>query len=219
MSLRVSALDYQSAKTCGGFRHPLSACGSTLVHKSQCRSFQVRALRRARNCAGFNLKEPIQPLAPAPWILTGQAVAFLAGPTTLRLLVNYASSPVGPYLEHALSVATWRGPRVVQMSVNSEASKLGGRAIWGYPKSLEQLSWRRDGDRLVFRRESQTFRLRIRGASFPVAAPFWTIQTLNGADVRVPASIKARARLAWHGRQLAIFLEQFEMKFEPPQPI
>ena len=159
------------------------------------------------------------PIPPAPWHLTGQAVAFLASPLQMRLLVNYTSSPVGPYLEHALSVPTRLGPRVVQMSVNLEASKIGGREIWGYPKTLEHLSWQRDGNRLVFRRENQTFRLRICGPSFPVAAPFWTIQTLNGANVRVPAHLEATARLAFRGRQIALFLEEFSMTFNPPQQI
>ena len=159
------------------------------------------------------------PIPPAPWHLTGQAAAFLAAPTTLRLLVNYASSPVGPYLEHALSVPTHLGPRVIQMSVNSELSKIGGRAIWGYPKTLEVLSWWRNGERLIFRRENQEFRLRLCGPSFPIAAPFWTVQTLNGADVRVPAKLQATARLAFRGRQMAIFLEEFAMTFEPPQAI
>lgn len=158
-------------------------------------------------------------IPPAPWHLNGQAVAFLAAPITLRLLINYHSSPVGTYLEHALAVPTWLGPRVAQMSVNLEASKIGGREIWGYPKTLEQLNWERDGDNLTFRRENQIFRLRIWGPSFPIAAPFWTVQTLNGADVRVPAKIKAAARLAFRGRQIAIFLQEFAMTFEPPQPV
>lgn len=165
------------------------------------------------------MSDEIRPIPPAPWTLTGQAVAFLAGPLRARLLVNYASSPVGPYLEHALSVPTLRGPRVVQMSVDLEASRVGGRKIWGYPKTLEILSWQREGDRLVFRREDQIFRLRIWGPSFPIAFPFWTVQTLDGADVRVPANIKARARLASRGRQIALFVEDFEMRFEPPQSI
>ncbi len=157
-----------------------------------------------------------QPIPPAPWHLTGQAVAFLASPLVLRLLVKYRSSPVGPYLEHALAIPTLRGPRVTQMSVDSELSKIGGRTIWGYPKTLEQLSWQRDGDRLIFRRENQTFRLRLWGPMFPLLLPFWTVQTLNGADVRVPAQLKATARLAFRGRQMALFLEEFAMTFEPP---
>ena len=160
-----------------------------------------------------------QSIPPAPWHLTGQAVAFLAAPLTLRLLVNYDSSPVGPYLEYALCVPTWLGPRVVQMSVNSQLSKIGGREIWGYPKTLENLSWQREGDRLIFRRENQTFRLRICGPSIPIALPFWTIQTLDGENVRVPARIKARLRFAFRERQIAIFAEHFEMIFEPLQPL
>ena len=174
------------------------------------------------NCSTGATRIPIRmslSIPPAPWHLTGQAVAFLASPFTLRLLVNYASSPVGSYLEHALAVPTWLGPRVIRMSVDSELSKIGGRAIWGYPKTLENLSWQRDGKHLVFRREKQTFRLRICGPSFPIAAPFWTVQTLNGENVRVPAHIKARVKLAFRGRQIAIFVEEFSMTFEPPQPI
>ena len=156
-------------------------------------------------------------IPPAPWRLNGQAVAFLASPLTLRLLVNYDSSPVGSYLEHALAIPTWLGPRVIEMSVNSEASKIGGREIWGYPKTLENLSWQRDGAHLIFRRSNQTFRLRICGPSFPLVLPFWTVQTLNGENVRVPARMKARTKLAFRGRQIAIFVESFEMIFEPPQ--
>ena len=158
-------------------------------------------------------------IPPAPWHLTGQAVAFLAAPSMLRLLVNYASSPVGPYLEHALAIPTWRGPRVVQMSVDSELSKIGGRAIWGYPKTLENLSWTRENKHLIFRRQNQTFRLRICGPSVPIVAPFWTIQTLDGAAVRVPARIEARARVAFRRRQIALFVERFAMIFEPPQTL
>lgn len=158
-------------------------------------------------------------IPPAPWHLTGQAIAFLAAPARLRLLVKYRSSPVGPYLEHALAIPTLRGPRVTQMSVDSTASMIGGREIWGYPKTLEGLSWQRDGERLIFRRENQTFRLRLWGPTFPVAAPFWTVQTLNGSDVRVPARIKATARLAFRRRQLALFVEEFAMTFHPPQPL
>ena len=173
--------------------------------------------RSDANSGRSNRVNDLEPIPPAPWTLTGQAVAFLAAPMTLRLLVNYASSPVGPYLEHALSIPTWRGPRVVQMSVDSVASMRGGREIWGYPKTLEILGWQREANHLIFRRKNQTFRLRLCGPTFPIALPFWTIQTLDGADVRVPAHLKARARLAFRGRQAAIFLNAFEMKFEPPQ--
>ena len=184
-------------------------------------------------------------IPPAPWHLTGQAVAFLAAPFKLRLLVNYATSPVGPYLEHALAVPTWRGPRVGQMSVDSNASVIGGREIWGYPKTLEMMQWQQTGARFRFRcmrrmgetsiwfkhsegvqsvsfrsrHMPQIFRWRTFGPTIPIALPFWTVQTLDGADVRVPAKIRARVQLAFRGRQLAIFVESFTMIFDPPQPL
>lgn len=154
----------------------------------------------------------------APWVLRGQAVALLASPTRARLLVNYADSPVGPYLEHALATLTKRGPSVVQMSVNLEASRRGGREIWGYPKTLETLRWRRDGARIEFRRGAQSFRVRAFGPSFPLALPFWSVQFLKG-PLRVPGQIQARARLGFQGRQLALVLEDFEMTIYPPQPL
>ena len=159
---------------------------------------------------------PSSPIPPAPWTLSGRAVAFLAAPLTARLLVNYQTSPVGPYLEHALARPTLRGPHVFQMGVNLEASKRGGREIWGFPKTLESLEWRQSGEQLSFRRENQTFRLRTFGPQFPLWLPFWSAQTLNGNAVRVPGRIRARAQLAWRGRQLALFLREFEMTIEPP---
>lgn len=154
----------------------------------------------------------------APWILHGEAALMLASPFCARLLVNYRDSPVGAYREHALAKMTWRGPHVFQMSVDLEASKIGGRAIWGFPKTLENLSWKKTANKLEFRRESQLFRLRVVGPSFPLALRFWTIQNLNGADVRVPGQIRARARLAFHGRQIAVYVEDFRMKFDAPIP-
>jgi hypothetical protein len=137
----------------------------------------------------------------------------------VRLLVNYHQSPVGPYLEHALAKMTWRGPSVVQMSVDSEASKRGGRENWGYPKTIESLGWTSEKGSIVFCRESSKFRIRKMGPRFPVALPFWTIQELNGVLVRVPARLRGAARLGFRGRQLALILDEFEMVFEGPVEI
>ncbi|PQV64539.1 Acetoacetate decarboxylase (ADC) [Abditibacterium utsteinense] len=155
----------------------------------------------------------------APWILHGEAALLLASPRHARLLVNYRDSPVGPYREHALGEMTRRGPHIFQMSVDLEASKIGGREIWGFPKTMENLSWNRRGANLEFRREEQDFRLRVAGPSFPIALAFFTVQNLRGADVRVPGQIKARAKIAFRGRQIALFIESFEMKFDAPVPL
>jgi hypothetical protein len=152
----------------------------------------------------------------APWRLTGDAIAFFGGPMTLQMLVHYTGSPVGPYDEHALATVNLRGPHVFQMSVNSEASRRGGRSIWGFPKVLETLAWHQKKGRVVFERENQQFRVRGVGPKFPVALVFWTAQRKGGRWVRVPGKIKGKAQLAWRGRQLACWLHNFEMKIGEP---
>ena len=157
------------------------------------------------------------PIPSPPWHLRGDAVALLASPFSVRLLVNYAQSPVGPYLEHALATLTLRGPHVFQMSVNLEASMRGGRAIWGFPKTLEPLEWTRAGDRFTFVRAGKPFRVRAWGPSFPLALPFWTAQCKNGTWVLVPGRIRARVRLAFRGAQLALWLGSFSMEIKAPK--
>lgn len=155
----------------------------------------------------------------APWILHGEAALLLAAPFRARLLVNYRDSPVGPYREHALCELTRRGPHVFQMSVDLEASQIGGREIWGFPKTLENLSWNWRGDHLEFRRENQKFRVRTIGPSFPIALAFFTVQNRRGIAVRVPGHIQARAKIGFRGRQIALFVADFEMKFDGPIPL
>lgn len=167
--------------------------------------------------AEIEVTEVEAPIPGAPWVLHGEAVAFLVSPTSLRLLVRYSYSPVGPYLEHALATLSWRGPHVFQMSVNLGASLRGGRAIWGFPKTLESLFWQGSPGRTVFRREQQTFRVRAFGPSFPIALPFWAAQQKGQKWVRVPGKISGRARLGFRGPQLAFVLGAFEMTIEPPQ--
>lgn len=162
---------------------------------------------------------PVDSIPPAPWVLHGKAVAFLAPRFRWRLLVKYQQSPVGPYHEHALVILTRRGPSVVQMGVNSEASMLGGRRNWGYPKVLERLSWQSSRRNIVFLRNGKTFRIQKTCLRFPLALPFWTVQELDGQVVRVPATLRGKARLGFRGRQLALILDEFEMRFEAPQPL
>lgn len=155
-------------------------------------------------------------IPPAPWQLRGKAVAFLASPFSVRLLVHYDESPVGPYDEHALATLTMRGPHVFQMSVNLENSMIGGRSIWGFPKTLESLEWEERGKRIVFRRESKRFRVRVFGPSFPVALPFWAAQQKEGVWLRVPGKMRGRARFGFRGSQLALVLVSFWMEIEAP---
>ncbi|MBW3636050.1 MAG: hypothetical protein KY445_06240 [Armatimonadetes bacterium] len=155
----------------------------------------------------------------APWILHGEAIVFLASPFRLRLLVNYYDSPVGSYLEHALAEMTVLGPHISQMSVNWEDSRRGGREIWGFPKVLELLRWKRSGSRFEFRRGTEILRLRAWGPHFPLALSFWTVQFLDEEPVRVPGRISGKARLGFRGRQVALILDEFELKIEAPHPL
>lgn len=163
--------------------------------------------------------DDLNSIPDAPWQLQGEAVALLASPFSVRLLVRYSASPVGPYLEHALATLTRRGPHVFQMSVDLEDSLIGGRAIWGYPKTLESLDWRESGKRIVFRREEQTFRVRAFGPSFSLALSFWSVQQKGAEWVRVPGKIGGRAQLGFRGRQLALVLRSFWMEIEEPQTV
>jgi hypothetical protein len=132
-------------------------------------------------------------------------------------LVHYEHSPVGTYDERAIAVLTWRGPSVVRMQVNSPASMAAGRANWGYPKTLAELSWQHNGRRVQFSTDSQTWRARIVGPAFPLKLRATSTQTLEGKVVRVPIRLKARVRLAFVGWRVGIFLDEFSLHIAAPK--
>ena len=156
---------------------------------------------------------------PPPWHLTGAAVLLPRGWSTLLALVHYASSPVGPYDELAVSTLTRRGPSVVKMYVTSQASVIGGRKGWGFPKQLGWLRWQRQGRRVAFRAGSREWRVRACGPALPVRARLWSVQVLEGQPVKVPLSISGRMQLAFQGRRIALLIESFEMTVLPPLAI
>lgn len=148
----------------------------------------------------------------ALWTLYGSGVLLLRDARRALALVHYDASPVGAYDEFAVIELSFRGPRVTEISVTSAASRDAGRALWGFPKTLENLSWKRSGRHIVFQSDYETFRFRIAKLSFPIRAKAWTNQTLNGRKVRVPCAISGRARIAFRGKQWALFLEEFGLQ-------
>jgi hypothetical protein len=157
----------------------------------------------------------------APWHLTGSALGLLHISFSQRqlgalALVHYDHSPVGTYNELTLAVLSRRGPTVVQMPVTSPASMIGGRRIWGFPKTLADIRWQRTGERITFRAGKKQWRARTVGPRIPLRLRASSTQQLNGEWVRVPFEMKGRARLAFSGRQLAVLLEAFEMVVHPP---
>ncbi len=160
-------------------------------------------------------------IASPPWTLRGDAFAFcdrvLNGLLCVRAFVCYTQSPVGAYNEMASAVLTKRGPSVEEMPVTLEASMLGGRANWGYPKTLERIEWTRDGNRVLVRARNRTARARISRFSIPISVKAWTAQKLNGVWVRAPFQIAGRAHFAFFGRRLGVFVEDFTMTVSKPR--
>ena len=158
-----------------------------------------------------------------PWTLRGDAFAFadrvLEHRIGGRAFVHYAHSPVGAYNEMAGAVLTRRGVSVIEMPVTLEASMIGGRANWGFPKTLEEIEWTRTGNRVLVRFRNRRVRVRLSSFSFPVAVKAWTVQTLNGNDARVPLTIEGRAHFAFIGKRLGIFLEGFTMTVFAPEKL
>ena len=161
------------------------------------------------------------PPAP-PWHLAGAATVFplLRGRRVGVLgLVRYDASPVGPYCELLEAYLTTAGPTVTRMLVTSEASRQGGRQIWGYPKEVAPLTWRNEADGCVtFRHGHKTWRVRPVGPTLPLKLRAWTVQNLNGERVKVPCAVEGRVRLARCGRLWGAIMT-FEMDIEPPQSL
>lgn len=168
---------------------------------------------------------PILASTQAPWTLTGEALVMLRDAKTVLALVNYHTSPVGPYHELAEACLVRRskyfGPSVLKMWVDSADSMREGRAIWGFPKTLHSMVWERDSQSIEFRAADGDkvlwWRVRAVGPTFPIALRGFCVQQLNDRAVKVPVSFRGRARLAWRGKQLVMAVEEFVMTVEAPQ--
>lgn len=138
---------------------------------------------------------------------------------SVRALIHYYDSPVGPYNEYAIIQLKREGPIVTEMYVDSADSQEAGRALWGFPKVLADLEWRSGGSHLTFRKGAEYFRIWAFGFALPVRVRTWTIQVLEGAHVRVPIEVTGRVGLGFRRRQIAFVLEDFEMKVFAPQAV
>ena len=163
------------------------------------------------------------PPPPAPWHLVGAACAFPCWRRRrlgARGFVRYDGSPVRAYCELWEAYPTLLGPTITRMLVTSEASRQGGRLIWGYPKEVAPLVWQDEvDDRVTFRHNRQTWRVRPLGPSLPLKLRAWTVQNLDGQRVKVPCHIAGRMRLARCGRLWGVLLTEFALDVEPPQAV
>ena len=162
-------------------------------------------------------------IAAPPWTLRGDTFAFcdrvLDNRIGVRAFVHYAQSPVGAYNEMACAIWTRRGVSVVEMPVTLESSMIGGRENWGYPKTLEDIQWTREGNRVLVRFRGRDIRVRLSRFSFPLSVKSWTVQKLDGNWVRAPLEISGRAHFVWVGKRLGIFIEDFTMTVFAPEKL
>ncbi len=159
------------------------------------------------------------PAPHAPWSLTGECVlAWARGrgphgselPADLRALpgpcwvtaARFETSPVGPYLEFAVSEPARLGARpgmcVTTMVVDSPDSRVGGRMNWGFPKELGKLVWEASGDERTLTWEERGLRVRAvpGGPAVPVFLPMRALQRRADGMVVVPARLRGRARVS-----------------------
>lgn len=167
-------------------------------------------------------------LAPAPWDCVCSAVvwterggsaaaASLAAPLRGRRalavtggLVQYESTPVGPYGEALALVAGLEGRRpwvsVPFMAVDSPASLVGGRTNWALPKSLAAFEGTPGHDRTVVARGVDdvahgdweiTTSVRPLGPAVPVRTRVTMLQEFPGEGLgRCPMTASGRVRPA-----------------------
>lgn len=150
--------------------------------------------------------------SPPPWKLSGEGIILIfrfkkdwvenssflpkhlkgkfKGGLGYIMLVNYASSPVGPYHELLIIPGKFRKTKkqsITKIYVDSKASAQNGRNNWGIPKETLPFSWKkengkdlveiRSGNNVVFSTE-----ITSGGISFPVTTSVFPInlcQTWN----------------------------------------
>jgi hypothetical protein len=173
------------------------------------------------------------PVKPAPWHLRGSGYIFLLKcdrqtnledaniPTALRdgflgglslvMLVDYTSSPVGPYNEllyipGRFKFANGRCDRsITRIYVDSEPSLVGGRENWGIPKDLAHFTFhegRTDITVKVGEVDAARFAVKPFGPSLPFSTGLLPIglrtlsQLWEGKVFNFALSGKGRTRLA-----------------------
>lgn len=163
--------------------------------------------------------------APAPWTLRGRAYILVVKmpeqalancaftPTTLRksrhsplslaMLVDYESSPAGPYQELLFIPGTFdfngeRHPSISRIFVSTMDSVFNGRRNWGIPKDRcdFRISWQEDGvDQAKLTADDgshiASLLLAARGPSLPMPG-HW-----------LPAGLRTLSQL-WEGKQYTL---------------
>lgn len=175
----------------------------------------------------MGLEKPILHV-PAPWSLVGEGIiliykfraawigqhalltpsqcASFSGGLGYVMLVNYLSSPVGPYRELLVIPGKFyphRRQSITKIYVDTDASTANGRFNWGIPKETKPFTWRcvKDTDSIIVGEESApilTCRIRSGGPAVPITTKLLPIrlhQELEGATFRTNPCGSGWARL------------------------
>ncbi|MDX1993733.1 MAG: hypothetical protein SF029_15195 [bacterium] len=165
----------------------------------------------------MSLSHPEPAIVPPPWTLTGRAYVmiykwtgrYIAERVTLppalggrfrpslgaMMLVDYDSSPVGPYREVLFIPGQFRINQkkhwsVTQILVDSAASRESGRANWAIPKEDGAFAWSPlsdgdDGDAIQVSYGGQAFldvRFKVGRFRFPVNNWWYPVSIAQPAD-------------------------------------
>lgn len=167
--------------------------------------------------------------APAPWELEGEGILLIykfskkwveacgdlpehlkgnfKGGLGYLMLVNYKTSPVGPYKELLFipgKFSNYTKQSITKIYVSSEVSTQNGHTNWGIPKVTLPISWEKkqgkefiqviDGDKIAFSCE-----LKSGGIPFPISTSFLPInlhQLWDGVDFFTKPSGNGWGKLA-----------------------
>jgi hypothetical protein len=162
---------------------------------------------------------------PAPWQLTGNGIVLIMrlseswkkrhglgdykGLIASLCLVNYQTSPVGPYQEILFIPGTLANPKGKHLSINrifvdSEQSKTGGQLNWGIPKQMATFNWQDDGKTIDVSIEHQglncfSCQVKRKGPSLPIYEAMLPITLYQYRDQKhhwTKPKAKGRAKLA-----------------------
>lgn len=150
------------------------------------------------------------PIEPARALLPGDAFEVLeVAPGTamfLVALVDYVDNPWGDYNEVNLGLLSApvgqperAGAFVYRMPVDQEFTQLAGNKVLGLPKTVEDLTYRYDGDTVEVRlaeagNEVLTVRFpRVRTDDAPTETETVTYSYLDGAPTELPLTIELGA--------------------------
>ncbi|SFA87651.1 hypothetical protein [Algoriphagus aquimarinus] len=167
--------------------------------------------------------------APAPWELQGEGILVIykfsknwvqahgnlpehlkgefKGGLGYLMLVNYHTSPVGPYKELLFipgKFTRYNKQTITKIYVSTEVSTQNGHANWGIPKETLPISWDKsedkesiqvtDGDKIVFACD-----VKAGGISFPISTSLLPIdlhQLWDGVDYFTKPSGNGWGKLA-----------------------